>query len=492
MRDSHVAGRARRLFWGVLIGSFLIELAWVLALPAFRGADEFDHAYKADAVAHGQFRGTVEARHGRGQLLSVSADLVEAAGPMCASYKYTGPANCRPVHDLGDGRVEVASGAASYNPAYYVVVGTLTRPFHGFHALFAMRLVTALLSSLLLATAASTIARWARSAWPLVGLAVSATPVLLQSAGVAAPNAVGYSAACLVWAAALSVVSRRGPAPWGALTVGAAVLLVTHTTGVLWLALVVAAVLALRSRTWWRETWRAHRVGLGLTAVTIALTAVACVAWIRWAHTNALNEPMTGLQPLGGSLLLSAQTVWALQTIGAFPLRDMPAPTLVYVVWLAVLGLVVVQGFRSATSRVRWVGAGVLLAWIAVPMALTIVSYSSEALAWQGRYALPLAIGLPMLAGWSLSERGVALPRPQAVASLLLVTVGHLVSVVSITHSQGHTSMGGTFAHLSPLAPGLTGLIALAGILVVARSASRWAGDAVPVVPRPSDVEIYA
>jgi hypothetical protein len=236
-------------------------------------------------------------------------------------------------------------------------------------------------------------------------------------------------------------------------------------------------------------------VGLGASAAVTTLTAVTCVAWIRVAHTNALSEPMAGLPPLRAVDLVGAQTVWALQTIGAFPLRDEPAPTLVYVVWLIVLGLLVVQGFRSAALRVRLVGAGVLLAWVAVPLTLTLLSYASEAFAWQGRYALPLAIGLPMLAGWSLSERGISLPRPQAVGCLVLMTVGHLVSVVSVTQGEGDTTMGGTFAHVFPLAAGLTGLVALAGVAVTAHSAARWAATTTttaPAVPRRADEEVFA
>ena len=127
-----------------------------------------------------------------------------------------------------------------------------------------------------------------------------------------------------------------------------------------------------------------------------------------------------------------------------------------------------------------------------MPITLTVLSYASEAFAWQGRYALPLAIGLPMLAGWSLSERGTRLPRVQAVACLGMVTVGHLVSVVAVTRTEGHTLMGGTFAHVVPMASVLTGLLALVGILVAARSAFRWAAEPAPAVPRPSDVEVYA
>ena len=39
----------------LVLGALVMQAAWILALPPFRGADEFDHAYRAAAVAHGEF-----------------------------------------------------------------------------------------------------------------------------------------------------------------------------------------------------------------------------------------------------------------------------------------------------------------------------------------------------------------------------------------------------------------------------------------------------
>ena len=38
-----------------LLGVLLVQAAWVLAVPPFRGSDEHDHAYKAAAVARGDW-----------------------------------------------------------------------------------------------------------------------------------------------------------------------------------------------------------------------------------------------------------------------------------------------------------------------------------------------------------------------------------------------------------------------------------------------------
>ena len=133
----------RRLFLLVLAAALLVQTAWILALPAFRGADEFDHVYKAEAVAHGQLLDHGAAENGRGGLVEVPEDVVAAASVLCDSYKYTGPDNCNPVEQLSGDTVTVASGASTYNPAYYAVVGLMAQPFSGAATDFAIRAFTA-------------------------------------------------------------------------------------------------------------------------------------------------------------------------------------------------------------------------------------------------------------------------------------------------------------------------------------------------------------
>ena len=136
--------------------------------------------------------------------------MVAAASAVCDSFDYTGHDNCHPAEDLGGDTVTVASGASTYNPAYYAVVGLMARPFSGAATDFAMRVYTAVLAALLLAWAAVVTSGWARNGWPLLALLVTATPVLIYSTTVASPNGVGYAAGCLLWAAGLGLVERPG------------------------------------------------------------------------------------------------------------------------------------------------------------------------------------------------------------------------------------------------------------------------------------------
>jgi hypothetical protein len=111
----------------LVLGALLTQAAWLLSVPAFRGVDEFDHVYRAAAVARGEWVATgAVPRDGRGGLVTVPRDIVAAAGPECSARPYTRPDNCRPADRPAGGTlglptgdtVLVASAASRYHPAY--------------------------------------------------------------------------------------------------------------------------------------------------------------------------------------------------------------------------------------------------------------------------------------------------------------------------------------------------------------------------------------
>ena len=47
---------ARRFVGGIVLGLAILQALWILTVPPFRASDEFDHAYRAAAVARGQWQ----------------------------------------------------------------------------------------------------------------------------------------------------------------------------------------------------------------------------------------------------------------------------------------------------------------------------------------------------------------------------------------------------------------------------------------------------
>ena len=108
----------------LVLGALVMQAAWILALPPFRGADEFDHAYRAASVAHGEFIADAgPTTQSRGRLVEAPRDLIDAATPVCESYPYTNDELCTPGQSVGNGYSTVASGAGRYNPLFYGAIG---------------------------------------------------------------------------------------------------------------------------------------------------------------------------------------------------------------------------------------------------------------------------------------------------------------------------------------------------------------------------------
>jgi hypothetical protein len=123
---------------------------------------------------------------------------------------------------------------------------------------------------------------------------------------------------------------------------------------------------------------------------------------------------------------------------------------------------------------------------VAVPLALTVVSFDSEGLAWQGRYALPLAVGFPALAGLAL-HRSSRHPRDiHCVATVTFCALAQTISVVSVAWTEAGKGLAPSFVGSVPGAIVLIAALVMAGTmlpLLVARSGRLPVAEPVPSRP---------
>jgi hypothetical protein len=439
--------RPARVALLLFVGTLLLQSAWILTLPPFRGTDEFDHAYRAAEVAGGEWKAErMPAQHGRGDLIAVPPALVAAAHPICASYEYTGPDNCSPVRHVGGGKVLVGSGAAAYNPVFYWVVGVAGLPFDGYASLYAMRVATALLCALLVALAGWTTALWSRTLWPVAGIVAAITPVMGFSISILSPNGVEMCAALILWSALLGLAARRGrESHLGTLLAvagGAAAALTTlRSIGPLWVVLVVgAAALLLGAHQVTALVRRAPRV-TAAAVVTVSGATVAAVLWTR-ATDAARLVPYDIDIPNVWTATLEQVPLWLLQGVAAFPRRGDAAPLPVYLIVLVVLMALAASGLVLADRRLRAVLLLAMVASVVVPFALTVTTIRVSGPIWQGRYGIPFHLGLMLLATLALDKRTV--PRKVAVPVVALagaaLATAHVVSIVHVLHTEAADS----------------------------------------------------
>ncbi|WP_170286103.1 DUF2142 domain-containing protein [Nocardioides rubriscoriae] len=414
-----------------VVGLLLLQSAWVLAVPPFAASDEFDHVYRATSVARGHLLSETAASDGRGGLVVVPRDVVAAAAAECSSLAYTGPDNCRSAGSAGQDDVYVGSGASTYNPVFYGVLGTIARPFHGTTVLYVMRIVGAVLCTAFLGFAA-----WAlpRSPWHRLALVVALSPVLVFSTTVAAPNGIEMAAGVALWAALLRLADddpppRPGLLVWGA-TLATCVLLTVRLLGPLFVLLILGTM-ALHPRA--GSIARRLVADRRRVVSVVSVTAAAAAASLWWIIEAGQTDASTERGPGSGDLRLLDPVVWAAQTIAAFPFRDQPGPAVVYVVVATLVVTLGVGALVTGTARDRAllvaVGAVVLLG----PLVLTLLTRDSQGVIWQGRYGLPYAVGMVLLCGAVLARaQAWHLGRAAVAAAGLALAIGSAASVLKV------------------------------------------------------------
>lgn len=433
--------RPGRTFLLGLCGLFSL---WILVMPPFSGSDEFDHAYRAASAARGQWMiDPVNATRGTGAFLHVPADIVDAARRECQRLKYTVHSDCV-GKAVGDERI-VSSGAGRYHPLFYAVIGTVARPFHGAAALYAMRFATAALAAAFLALALAAASTWARTRWPYVGIAVACTPVALYSSSIAAPNGVEMMSAIALWMSLISLLlaPERHVRRLAVFTgVSGATLATLRPLGPLWCVLAFAVVLLAVRPVDGRVAWLLRRPVVWAGAGLVALSALQSTVWVIAVDALKVGVEDPIHTTVGYRLWISATQLpaWVLQTIAAFPLRKDPSHPSVYACYLLLFVLVVMLGLRAARIRARLAIGAVAVVALLLPYLETVQSFDKYRAAWQGRYGLPLSVGMVLLAALALDRAGMRPGGRLQLAMALTFILAHAVSVVYTLNLELHHS----------------------------------------------------
>jgi len=386
----------------------------------------------------------------RGDLVTVRSDIAAAAGPVCSARSYTGYFNCHPLRTIDADHVEIVSAAARYNPLYYVVVGTIANNFHGNGFLYAGRATGALLCTFLIGLAVWILLGFTRTAWPLTGLLLAATPTTLYSSTVLAPNGLEMAGGLTLWVSLLALTrpNREQSRPDRTAAYLAAMLAVSvvanaHGLGPVMVALTVAIVVVWRGPA---LALRRSRPQTRIEWVALAGTVLAVSFSVYWYLTSGANDPGQEATTFSGSpipAMVNGIVLWPLQAIAAFPLRDQPAPMAIYAIWIALLTVLAVVGLRSTglRSRVGLIALTVITLSYAVPWLLTAQTYHDIGASWQGRYGFPFTAGLFLLLGWAAEHGGqrVRLARrmPPTVFAFAAVAMG-VVEAVGTRATVGH------------------------------------------------------
>ena len=399
-------GRRRAAAWACFAWAFagvgLAVASWSIATPLMASPDEPAQAIQAGAAVRGQIdEPLVAGPVGRWSKVTVPEYLASAGTvPACFSFKTSVSAGCAPSLSDGDAPAQAVTQFSNYPPLYFLVVGLPTLAMHGARAVYAMRMAGALLDAALLALGLFVLARYYPGRRILAGALVALSPMVFFMAGMVGDSGMEIAAAFAAWAACLCVVRREDvPRP---LCVAAALSLVLFTlsrpTSPAYVAIVVVVLAVLAG-------WRRGRDLLGARstkAIGVALAGAFGVAFVMLGVGGlpsllggATSPPLTHLQEIQKTFSLT----WAHlhQAIGNFGWTDTPVPWGATAVWAAGVGAVVVAGAASS-GRTGAALVVLVVAVLALPVVLEAPRINAVGPYWQGRYWLPLLVGLPLVA----------------------------------------------------------------------------------------------
>lgn len=408
------------------LGFFLLMAGWAFITP-MNATDEAAQVVKAAATVRLQNLGTVE--HVAKTALGLSARSPLTVGEVsvyrvpasfdvrlipCFTNGAKSPACAGPMTD--DARtVSAISYVGNYNPLYYALVGWPTLLLLGAKCVYLMRLCSALLNALLLGLAARTAldARHPRRA--LLCLAAAATPMTLFFGGIVNPNGTEICAALLVWSVALRLATAEsGAVPAVALglagrgALGLILLLNLRMLGPLWVTLIASACLWIARPGTRRALLRCRTVRIA--AFGGSLLAVGSLLWTR-------STPME-LVSLGSarpSFLRAARLTLDLaprhlrEMLFSYDWAEVQLPMLACVLLTCTLALLLAPLLADRRHVLPFLAMAVGV--IAIPVVLQGYEMRTLGMVWQGRYLLPYATGLVLLAGFADLDVRRAVPE---------------------------------------------------------------------------------
>jgi hypothetical protein len=446
------ATRGRRLWVVAFCGFFLMGAAWTFAMPYNGIPDEAQHIVRAAGAGRGEvIPHKATAAQGSGAFQHVKQGLQPGA-PQCWQNDSRISAKCGPEPDGNQNLVYAATRAGRYPPAYYVVVGWPLALWPNWFGVILARLIGVALAAALLACAAFAAARWSRAPLMPAAVLVAVTPEVLHLSGGVNPNAVEIAAGLALFVSMCTLLFEKEPiAPRAARTlagISAATLIAVRPFGPLWIVAVAGVLFVPTTRARLGRVLgnRQGRLWAAALGVVFALSAL----WTLLMKTGEPGMVYPNDISAGAALrfeLFQRLDFYARQMVGVLSWNDAPLPGLCYVAWFCAFGVLAFVALGLGGWADRWRIAALIAGSFAVlvlPDALEVRTYGFVS---QGRYVLPLMVGVPVLAAQVIGERGAlagaharSLTRALAVLLVPIHFIGLYVTMLRWQSTLGAPS----------------------------------------------------
>lgn len=444
-----------------VIGAVAVIIGvWMLLVPPGGQPDEHSHLVRSVALVRG-----ADAIDDGVYLLP---DRYAVRDPGCYAFDPFAPASCAdPAEPLGQD-IPMATRADDYPPGAHVVYG-LAGALPGLEPVWWARFAGSAIAVALVGTSIVAIQR--RSLVLAGALLLAVTPMAWSIMAGVNPSGPATAGAIGLWAGLLASGNGRPPdrmATW-LIATGWAALAVSRRDGLVWVVIIVALV-----------SWL-HRVdlltmGRRLGRIPIAVMGAATVVTMAWGATaSSRTSQLVVVAPFALAALVALQSTrrrlagrtwfdgraqgavwlggaaltlvaWAVlvttrpggwdtdltitivdqtddnlvEAIGRLGWLDVPLPWPLVFAWLVALGCLVALciGRRTLTMAAVLLTIAIVSSWT-----FELLQGNTTGTYWQGRYSLPLLIGIPLILA-STHEPADASSEAEAVSRRVGVFVG--------------------------------------------------------------------
>jgi hypothetical protein len=403
----------RATFLWAFLGYLLLFAAWAVATPYDGSPDEQAHIANAYGVTSGQILGEL-AREGPipGVYRDIPGSLIRGN---CFAFHPETPASCA----IPPGGDETAQRklvyVARYSPVYYLAVGLPIRYSPDMTGVLLARLVSATIVAALIAWA-TFVARTLRHGAAIGGILVALTPITAHLAGAVNPNGPEIAAGIGLIVALIAILfepdgaGARKSAWWLAGVSGVAMLTV-RPAGPAWFGVIALIMLVPMTSHLRRAILGSRRFWILSAALFVA--ALASVSWTLWRRTTEVMQQTTADISLIEAMKVEVFDRWRQvvpEFIGVLSWLDTPLPVFVYIAWWMAIGSLVALALAVGRPADRWRVAGLAGLGMLAPSLAEAAQISKIGFYNQGRYFLPMLVGVPILAAYVISERGLGLP----------------------------------------------------------------------------------
>jgi hypothetical protein len=439
----------------VFIMTFSISLLWSFLQPLYGSPDETAHVVKAVATASGQLQGQKSTGD-----FGFSSETYDVPTAYAQGIQYLGcilgpshaDASCVGPFATGRNLTSVTSTAAHYPPLYYLLVGPAGLAFPGSLGMYLMRIVSSMLSALMLTFAFRTAFRFGGSLRS-VGVIAACTPMVFSLSGAVNPHGLEISSSILFWVTLLTGLEQfrsNGVKSFDrALTVqlllASVFFALVRPAGFVWMSI---STLLIVSYVGIRQTMKLITVNHSsqklLWSVPFAL--LLSVAFYLWSGVGTSLGGSAATEKGSERLLDNLWTSfdrgddYFRYMFGWFGWVEFSAPPMAFFLCIGCLALALTYAVQNGNGRESRSALMALVFTIFLPILLEGFKAASSGFGYQGRYTLAIAVGIPILGFWRRSET-LSLQAERRLMSMVLI-VAMLPTFMCIDFALKRYSVG--------------------------------------------------